>query len=793
MTKDTFTSKLTQSLLNVGKKMEDGTELEAANQEKDSANQDSAKKASDHLDNEPTLHSDSGLPNSDNKVEKKEFFNTEDAGINIQNQQEPQQQEPQEHRQANTVSRNHLETLIIDFYNEPDLHRDLTSRQAALPKGLTSLLENVSNQITLLMTSSEAIESGGVELPRDDDLIKATVFFVKRVFLISGADHYRVLGLNPKVSADDVHRHYRYLRRLFWSDNKSESAQANVMRISEAYVELRDPQRRSQYNERLHGRRGSVYIDETIDVSAKYATAETKSKRNKGTSKRGTSRRGTTKVGTSKSLPRPALYIGIGLIVFLGGGTLYWLQNQNGSSGVDETELRDLKVELGEEKRIESTPIIPDATEEIQRVETDAGGGEDQSLISQVEDFVSETLPSTLDSEVDVTPSIDEVSAEDTTVTGQIPSGDSGVEIIPLTPNTNRESSSLDGGAELGRIDLLLARAQVLLNDSRLTQPAGNNAYELYRRVLDLEPNNKMALAGMRRIADRYVGLVRYRMNRDRYSDAQAMLVKGLAVSPDHEVLLLLETEIQRRMNLAADAETPSVSEGNLPLDVDQEASVTTDDIFDSTLGSEGDAADVSQQEVVELEVEQGPQVVLTQVPGNEAASDSEAEDQTTFVDVVEPPAVAAQPLVEPEPKRLSLARPQASAPQVAGPFSDIKLSRLIDNFVDNYERGNLDAFLELFSDDAKTNNRTSKIGIRKDYESLFAGTSSRLMRIRNVKWSRGDGQAVGDADFNLTVIKGGGSRPRSYDGTLTFQVAQQDGALVIVGLFHSQRKLQRQ
>ncbi len=92
------------------------------------------------------------------------------------------------------------------------------------------------------------------------------------------------------------------------------------------------------------------------------------------------------------------------------------------------------------------------------------------------------------------------------------------------------------------QIDQLLTRAEQHLQALRLTEPTGNNAYELYQQVLQLSPDNQQALVGFSRIADQYEQLARAEQrNKTRY---RSLLEKGLAVMPTHAGLLSLSQKL---------------------------------------------------------------------------------------------------------------------------------------------------------------------------------------------------------------------------------------------------------
>lgn len=56
--------------------------------------------------------------------------------------------------------------------------------------------------------------------------------------------------------------------------------------------------------------------------------------------------------------------------------------------------------------------------------------------------------------------------------------------------------------------DVLLSAAEAALNKNRLSLPRGESAYDLYRRVIAIDPNNTGALAGLEKIKTRYADLI---------------------------------------------------------------------------------------------------------------------------------------------------------------------------------------------------------------------------------------------------------------------------------------------
>jgi hypothetical protein len=93
--------------------------------------------------------------------------------------------------------------------------------------------------------------------------------------------------------------------------------------------------------------------------------------------------------------------------------------------------------------------------------------------------------------------------------------------------------------------------AERALAANRLTTPADDNAYDRYRRVLDLEPGHATARSGLDRIAERYARLGRSALAADKPSLARLYLRRGIEVRRAHPALRGLRQRLEaadRRM-----------------------------------------------------------------------------------------------------------------------------------------------------------------------------------------------------------------------------------------------------
>ena len=126
---------------------------------------------------------------------------------------------------------------------------------------------------------------------------------------------------------------------------------------------------------------------------------------------------------------------------------------------------------------------------------------------------------------------------------------------IRETANLEALARQIDEQAKLIKIAALLIRANVFIDKKALTTPSRDNAYELYQQVLALDPNNKDAIAGFRRIADEYHDIAVKDAKRLNITGSLDWINKGLAVFEQHESLLNLKSELEKAAKAFENAE----------------------------------------------------------------------------------------------------------------------------------------------------------------------------------------------------------------------------------------------
>jgi tetratricopeptide (TPR) repeat protein len=94
----------------------------------------------------------------------------------------------------------------------------------------------------------------------------------------------------------------------------------------------------------------------------------------------------------------------------------------------------------------------------------------------------------------------------------------------------------------------LLALADRQIKALQLTQPVGDNAYESYRQLMELDSGNTKAQAGLMQIVKRYQELALHSKRKGELQESLSYLEKGLKILPENAVLLGLREEVQTQL-----------------------------------------------------------------------------------------------------------------------------------------------------------------------------------------------------------------------------------------------------
>ena len=90
---------------------------------------------------------------------------------------------------------------------------------------------------------------------------------------------------------------------------------------------------------------------------------------------------------------------------------------------------------------------------------------------------------------------------------------------------------------EEAEVERLLAAAEADLKARRLTSPVGNNAWDRYQQVLEIDPANSDAIKGMERVIESYMQLFGAEVEKEDFEKAAGYLAKISELHPDSPVL----------------------------------------------------------------------------------------------------------------------------------------------------------------------------------------------------------------------------------------------------------------
>jgi hypothetical protein len=115
-----------------------------------------------------------------------------------------------------------------------------------LPGGVLLLIRIVAGDETAIAEAKEA-SAEPIEVLRD-----ASGFYLQQILFAADANSYRVLGVNPEEEDARIREHYRWLARWLHPDRNPDAWEVVYAdRVSNAWQNLRTPERRARYDEGL--------------------------------------------------------------------------------------------------------------------------------------------------------------------------------------------------------------------------------------------------------------------------------------------------------------------------------------------------------------------------------------------------------------------------------------------------------------------------------------------------------------------------------------------------------------
>jgi hypothetical protein len=112
--------------------------------------------------------------------------------------------------------------------------------------------------------------------------------------------------------------------------------------------------------------------------------------------------------------------------------------------------------------------------------------------------------------------------------------------------------------------------------------------------------------------------------------------------------------------------------------------------------------------------------------------------------------------------------------------ISDIEIDKLLSKLTSTYEMGNLDGFIENFTENARSNDSKGRKEIKSDYEKLFNVTDYRKMVFEDLNWKETGKFRNGKGKFLISIREKGASRLVKIAGSIDMSVGRFDNTIAI-------------
>ncbi len=141
-----------------------------------------------------------------------------------------------------------LFAFALNLYRAPLQYRPYVGKDKPIPSGFSDFLDVLSKREGHAAWG----EFNGIQGATIQELREAGFFLVKRILFVEDANYYRLFGLDPSTTTQEIRERYRLLIGLFHPDKMpfgDEWSELYAPKINDAYNILKNPDKRSRYDE----------------------------------------------------------------------------------------------------------------------------------------------------------------------------------------------------------------------------------------------------------------------------------------------------------------------------------------------------------------------------------------------------------------------------------------------------------------------------------------------------------------------------------------------------------------
>lgn len=99
--------------------------------------------------------------------------------------------------------------------------------------------------------------------------------------------------------------------------------------------------------------------------------------------------------------------------------------------------------------------------------------------------------------------------------------------------------------SRLSKVDKLFSIAYQRMESLKLSYPKGDSAYDYFQKILQIEPDNRAAKAGIRQIVRWYIDHAEQALTEKQIKQAKSYVKRGMNINSSHPRLIALQNQIQ--------------------------------------------------------------------------------------------------------------------------------------------------------------------------------------------------------------------------------------------------------
>jgi len=716
--------------------------------------------------------------------------------------------------------------ILATSLSRPETLQELVDPQKPLPENIPDLLEVATGHA---QAQHEALPKVLQDCSHDE-LHDHILHFLEQVLLVEGADYYRILGLFADATQDEVNRHYQLLMQLFFSDTEAQPEnwkEETAVRINRAYSVLRELDKRQAYDQKLTNndwpmhRLGERRKVPKSSLVKRPAAPRAKSKpdapflanqigrvQDAASGERRMAGHGHAKMAVSESVGVQDARSGNAA----SSSAVHKQHNEpfgsfldthfnRADSNLSDTELRRVRREPSwtdpaarSHAPAEDRTVLPD----LDHLAPEPQVSEKRHrLISAVVVVVFIVVVGTVSyllfapvGENKLTPSVLSKTLLD-----------NAQKLLPARDDSKTSGESLQSIQikETSREPaLVIARDEQppAIENAIQSSTAGDNATSDEGSTLAGAVTDKESVAAATKTVSEAPKL-------NQIADLQASKAVSAAASTVQPSRTAAEESPTEKAAVPS-GQGSTVQNSGAATDqhvVPKEAKVTESAAPAASIVSQPkiatkpnaspaapDTASSNKGEAKTGQASGTPDVIVAMAPAASAVPSGAGQ-----TNIQKSGSTSEAPVSGAAEKPLAIARlearPETTPPSSPAPLARVteqELTKVLDRFRVAYKQGDLQTLIDLFAEDARTNDQSDRTGIRKDYSDLFEMTSRRQIFFRDITWQTEPDRAEGEGKFEVWIYPNGSKNVQTIFGTLTLEFVRRNNELVIKRFIHS-------